>query len=455
MTCSLREKILQYDRAVPRYTSYPVAPHFQDVDSDTPYQEWLRAIPEGETLSLYIHIPYCKELCWYCGCNTKITKKYAPVEKYLNLIRREIIMLSELCKDTHKVTHIHFGGGSPSIVTPDDFASLMELISRSFHIDENAEIAMEIDPRGLNDARIDVYAKHGVNRVSLGIQDFDKTVQQAINRPQSVALVQLVMDKLQAGGIHNINFDLIYGLPHQNLQTAKDTFDRVIEFNPKRIAYFGYAHVPWMKKHMRLIDEGALPDTELRFDLFQYGAERLEQAGYHAIGIDHFARPDDELFFALQEKRLRRNFQGYTSDKADHLIGIGVSSIGYVQDHHVQNTPDMPVYNKAIMGGALAVRKYCASSQDDMLRRAVIEQLMCYFTVDLPAICAQYGVEPTYFDAECQALLPYMKQGFVDMDDQNILTIKPEAKAIARIICSVFDAYLAPIEGQKRHSKAI
>lgn len=471
MTCDFRDKILQFDGRAPRYTSYPAAPHFVPVPDVQTAPDWIRAATDdagaasAAGISLYIHVPFCPKMCWYCGCHTKVTQRYAPVEDYAHLLIREIeILAATLFAGRHdgqgaapRVRHIHFGGGSPSYLRAQDFDLIMGALRRCFDVAPDAEIAIEIDPRNLSEGRIASYAKGGVNRVSLGVQDFNDMTLKAVNREQPFDLSYQGVRSLREYGIGRINLDIMYGLPHQNVHTIKDTLSKALLLRPDRIAYFGYAHVPWMKKHMRLIDEGALPQQDGRYDLFCAGAEFLQSAGFRMIGIDHFARADDALARAHQNGTLRRNFQGYTTDAAPVMLGIGASSIGYTPRGYLQNHPDMPLYKAAVLAGALPVKKICALAPEDIVRARVIEALMCYGAVDLGRICAEFSLAPDAFAPELAALGAYEDLGFVTRSGA-LIRIHPDAVLMTRVICTVFDAYFQGHAGETaapRHAKAI
>ena len=446
MRCNLKDNILQFDRAVPRYTSYPTAPQFRAIEDNnfSPYD----TLQPSDMLSLYIHVPFCPKMCWYCGCHTKITKKYDPVEAYVELLLQEIDLLSTSITASKTISHIHFGGGSPGMLSAKDFKRIMDRIRSHFTIKPGAEIAIELDPRGVTEGRIATYAACGVNRVSLGAQDFNDIVLASVNRQQPFHLSYQTVKLLREYGINALNLDLIYGLPHQNIETTQHTIDLALSLNPDRIAFFGYAHVPWMKKHMRLIDEATLPNKDLRFDIFQSGAEILEDRGYKAIGIDHFVKPTDTMTKAYTTKTLHRNFQGYTTDAASALIGIGVSSIGQTASRYLQNTPDMPIYKSMIEDKRLPVTKHCPITQQDTIRADIIEQIMCYLAVDLRQFNGDYA-------AEVETLRTYEDAGLITIsDDASIITIMPQARPIARLVAAAFDQYLPSVTEQK-HSKAV
>lgn len=456
MTHGLREKILSYDRLVPRYTSYPTAPHFKPIEGgDTRYRDLLSSLPQQANISLYLHVPFCSKMCWYCGCHTKITERYAPVEDYAYLTLREIDMLADVISPSHHIRNIHFGGGSPGLLRACDFEKIMDRITSKFHMAESPDIAIEIDPRGVTESRAAAYAAAGVNRISLGVQDFDDKVLESVNRAQPFELSQKAVELFRSRGIRKFNFDLLYGLPHQTPSNMEQTIEKALSLDPDRISLFGYAHVPWMKKHMRLIDENALPDQNARYDLFETGARKLQQAGYVAIGIDHFAKPDDTMSVALRQGKLHRNFQGYTTEATDALIGIGASSIGKFPDGYVQNAVAMPQYKDAILGGHFPAQKYCPLSQEDRLRADIIERLMCDFSVDIAELCIRHGYPDSHLDGRLKDLQEFINDQFVTITNHRTIHINPLARQLVRVICSVFDEYMAKMADTPRHAKAI
>ncbi|MCB9965820.1 MAG: oxygen-independent coproporphyrinogen III oxidase [Rhodospirillales bacterium] len=457
MTHLLRDKILSYDRPVPRYTSYPTAPHFQEIREAEAgiYSQWLRDLPPQARLSLYLHVPFCQKMCWYCGCHTKITQRYAPVEDYAHLMMREIDMLGDLVAKDAAVQHIHFGGGSPGLLHANDFTQIMQRLCTAFQVAPDAEIAIEIDPRGVTAERTEAYAAAGVNRISLGVQDFDQKVLEAVNRPQPFSLSYDAVRLFRQQGISRFNIDLLYGLPHQTPDNMRQTIDKALLLMPDRISLFGYAHVPWMKKHMRLIEESSLPDKRLRFDLFEAGASALEAAGYVSIGIDHFAKPDDPLALAAGQGALHRNFQGYTTDSADALLGIGASAIGKLPQGYIQNAVDLPQYRDRILDSRVSVRKFFPMSAEDHLRAAVIERLMCDFAVNLPELCEQYGMDRAFFVPELAVLAPFESEGFVRCSAAGRVELLQAPRQMARLVCAVFDAYLPAVQDTPRHARAI
>ncbi len=441
-----------YDRRVPRYTSYPTAPHFNDSVTPGTYERWLERMPADAPLSLYLHVPFCDSLCWFCGCHTRIVRRYGPVAAYLDLLRQEIEMVSDRLGGQAAVSHLHWGGGSPTILSVDDIQRLGRWLRRRFSLTRDAEFAVEIDPRNLDRERIEALAGIGVNRASIGLQDINPTVQRAINRVQSLDETARVAAQLRAVGIGALNVDLMYGLPHQSLEGMAATVSAAMSLAPDRIALFGYAHVPGMKPHQRMVPEDALPDSRSRLAQSEAAAAVLVAAGFRRIGLDHFARPDDSLAVAARAGRLRRNFQGYTVDWAPALIGLGPSAIGALPDGYVQNAVPMHDYRDAIKAGRFATRRGIALTQDDRLRRAVIERLMCDLTVDLGALCAAFALPADRFAPELERLRTMARDGLVEIAGMVVI-VPAEARPLLRCVAAVFDAYLAP--SGDRHVRAV
>jgi oxygen-independent coproporphyrinogen-3 oxidase len=439
------ELLAKYDRPVPRYTSYPTAPHFHGGIGPDEYRDWLAELPPDARLSLYLHVPFCQELCWYCGCHTTVARRYQPVAEYQDLLQRELDLVGTALGGRRPVGHIHFGGGTPTMLAPEDLRALGERLRERFDIRDDAEYAVEIDPRRLTLETVAALATIGVNRASLGVQDVNPEVQQAINRVQPFTVVERAVDWLRAAGILGINFDLMYGLPRQTTAGVRNSVDTALTLRPARFALFGYAHVPWMKRHQRLIDEAALPDAKERAAQFEVAAGRLEQAGYVAIGFDHFALPDDSLAIAQKTGHLHRNFQGYTTDDATALLGFGASAIGSLPQGYVQNAVPILQYRDRVRDGRLASARGIRISADDRLRRRVIERLMCDFAVDLNGSAAQLA-------AEREALEPFQADGLLTIDGRRI-RVESAGRPLIRTICAVFDAYLE--RGLARHSRAV
>ncbi len=429
------------NRNVPRYTSYPTAPHFSQNFNGLGYAGWLDALPPDDPISLYLHVPFCRELCWYCGCNMKLAKRDAPVASYAKTLLKEVSLLAKHLPKRMKISHLHWGGGTPTALVPDDLARAMEEVHKHFDITAGAELAIESDPRTLSDAMISRIGQLGISRASFGVQEFDPTVQKAINRVQPPEMVHHSVEGLRAAGVAGINFDLIYGLPHQTVETLLRTIDLCADMRPDRIALFGYAHVPWMAKKQRLIDEAALPGPAERLRQSQAAAEALIAAGYVAIGLDHFARPDDAMALAARNGTLRRNFQGYTTDQADTMLGLGATSIGRTPSGYVQNLSETGAWARAVEGGTLPVGKGCAFRGDDSLRGDVIEKLMCAGKVDLNALGAQAGAAPTWYHAHLDELADLQTDGLITLQNGH-LTVTAKGAPLVRVIASVFDAYL-------------
>ena len=440
------------NQRAPRYTSYPTAPHFTDRIADADYRKLLAELPADDGISLYLHVPFCRSMCWYCGCHTKIVGKDGPVHDYLQDLSREVRMVAAALPRRMKVRHIHWGGGTPTIATPAAFGELMDQLRDSFTVLPDAEVAVEVDPRGINDAMIETLGSTGVNRVSLGVQSFDPAVQIAINRVQSFEQTAHVCDQLRGMGIGSINFDLIYGLPHQTVASCEDTIKRALQLQPDQLSVFGYAHVPWLKKHQRMIDPNALPKPSQRLALFTAMSEALAKAGYRRIGLDHFARPGDRLEHCLREGRLHRNFQGYTGDQCSTLLGFGASAIGTLPKAYVQNIAPIGDYRRRIEAGSLATERGRYLSADDRLRRDVIERIMCDFRVDLGAVAAGHGADTGRFADELIELGDLQRDGVVDIQG-SVLSIDEAYWPLTRTIASVFDTYLRPDE--VRHTAAI
>ncbi len=443
--------LLQLDARVPRYTSYPTAPHFHPGVTPATLETWLGQTDLARPLSLYVHIPFCRRLCWYCGCNTTIVKTDRPVQDHARLLMAEIDLVADRLPGRARLGSLHFGGGSPDILSATDFARIMGRIAHRFDLTADAEVAIELDPRGLDEARARAYAGWGVNRASFGVQDFDPGVQRAINRIQPLATVAAAMDRLRRVGIAGINFDLLYGLPRQTPATIAATAEATASLAPDRVALFGYAHVPWMKKHQKALERFVLPDAAARARLAATAREVLEHH-YLPIGIDHFAGGGDSLARAAAEGRLARNFQGYTTDAAETLLAVGPSGIAATRGGYAQNLTELAPWAEAVTAGRLPVARGIALRPEDRLRRAVIERLMCDLAVDLEAVAAAHGVAPTVFLPDLDALAPLAAEGMVRTEGWRV-EVPPEARIAARSVAARFDAYLGA--GQARHAMAV
>ena len=439
------------DARVPRYTSYPTAPHFHAGIGQTHYAEWLTSAALDQPISLYIHVPFCHQLCWYCGCNTSVTKSEEPVTRYVSALIADIERTRALLSARPRIGHMHFGGGSPNRLASDQFERIMSTLHRHFDFEPDAELAIEIDPRFICNEQIQSYIKAGINRASIGVQDFDVKVQMAIHRLQPFSQVKTVVGKLRDAGIDAINFDLIYGLPLQSEASILNTVKKTLSLAPNRIALFGYAHVPWMKKQQKALEHFPMPDQRQRARLAALARSRLEDV-YQPIGIDHFARPGDALDFAQKSMQLRRNFQGYTTDQADTLLAFGPSSISKLPQGFIQAQSDSALWMKQVFAGELTTARGIAMSDDDKLRSHIIEQLMCSLCVDVEQIAKLHNADPTQFLPALQGAQPYLGHGMATLSGWQ-LRINPDWRVAARSIAALFDAYLNSSE--KRHSAAI
>ena len=440
------------DRPLPRYTSYPTAPHFIAAAGSGSYRQWLGAVPPGSAASLYLHLPFCRSMCWYCGCHTTVTARDEPIERYVDALHREIDLVADALPGRIAAQHIHFGGGTPTLMQPAQFVALTDKLRDRFDLTADAEIAIEIDPRTLDRRMVYALAAGGVTRASLGVQSFDPIVQRAINRIQTVDETAAAVADLRGAGIAAINFDLIYGLPHQTLESCRDTAALAIELKPDRFAVFGYAHVPTFKLHQRKIQESALPGGADRLAQAEAIAAALIGADYRRIGLDHYARPTDALAIASENGALHRNFQGYTTDACETLLGFGASSIGRLPQGYVQNAVLIGDYQRRIAAGELAVGKGRAFAPEDRLRAAVIERIMCDYRVDLDEVCGRFGADPESLLANAEGLDELGGDGIIRRE-RNIIAIADNARPLVRVLAAAFDQYLG--DAPARHSRAV
>lgn len=445
-------RLARLSRAVPRYTSYPTAPHFHAGIGNADYARWLGELPAQTALSLYVHVPFCDRLCWFCGCHTKQVLRYDPIAAYLPSVLREIGTVSERLDGRGHVSALHLGGGSPSMLKPEDLLKLVATIRAGYVVSDALEFSIEIDPNDMTPDRYDGLAEAGVSRISVGVQDFDPRVQEAINRIQTLEQTRAVVEGMRARGVRSANLDVLYGLPHQTLATLRMTIDAALSMRPDRIALFGYAHVPWMKTHQKMIDEAALPDFAARLEQAVMAAEQIVAAGYVAIGIDHFALPGDELAQRAAAGTLRRNFQGYTSDAAPALLGFGASAIGGLPQAHVQNVTATGEYVRQIAEHGLAVARGVALSPDDRMRGYVIERLMCEFAVSVDDIRGRFGGRAVAVIKDMRNAAAEDVDGLIAFDGARF-AITPEGRPFARLVAAQFDAYLP--NGAGRHSVAV
>ena len=440
------------EERLPRYTSYPTAPQFSEAVTHETYVSWLGALGARTTASLYLHVPFCRSMCWYCGCHTTITPRDEPIVKYLAVMRREIELVADRLAHPLPARHIHFGGGTPTIIEPAEFTDLLGVLKERFLLVPGAEIAVEIDPRTLTRGMTSALGEAGVNRASLGVQSFDPVVQKAINRVQSVEQTARATEGLRAAGVRGVNFDLIYGLPHQTVQSCLDTAARCLEMRPDRFSVFGYAHVPSFKKHQRKIHEAALPDGAARHAQAEAIANALVDAGYRRIGLDHYALPEDPMVQAQKDGELHRNFQGYTTDRSDILIGFGSSAIGRLAQGYVQNEVVLGTYAERISRGELATAKGYAPTPDDRLRADLIERIMCDFGVDVGQVCRAHNTSADALLGSIPKLKMLAEDGVIKLDGTK-LDVSDDARFLVRSVASAFDAYLG-MSGRS-HSRAI
>lgn len=437
------------ERNVPRYTSYPTAPHFTPEVEPATYAAWLAALPAQATLSLYVHVPYCTSICLYCGCHTKAVRRADPLDAYTARLMNEIELLAGHVGG-RRVVHLHWGGGTPSILGGARLTEIVDKLAAGFDLSGLVEHAIELDPRRTPRALARALAAIGVNRASLGVQDFSPHVQEAIGRVQPFELVEESAAVLRAAGIERINIDLMYGLPQQTRADVERSAALAASLAPARLALFGYAHVPWFKTHQRLIDTAALPGPAERIAQAHTAAETLAAHGYVPIGLDHFALPDDDLAAAQRAGRLRRNFQGYTTDEAEALIGLGASAIGKLPQGFVQNAVDIGGYSRAVEKGAFATAKGCALSADDRLRASIIERLMCDLAIDLDALGPDAAA--TDFSRELADLEGLAAEGMVRIEGRRVV-VTQAGRPFVRLVAAAFDAYLP--QNRSRHSIAV
>ena len=440
------------DQMVPRYTSYPTVPNFAPSVEPEAYAGWLNGLAPDRPISLYAHVPFCRELCWYCGCNMKLARREAPVAEYAKSLAAEISLVASHLPARMKVSHLHWGGGTPTSLAPPDLQGAMETIHASFDLSPDAELAIECDPRTLESDMIGLIGKLGFTRASFGVQEFDPGVQTAINRIQTPKMVRAAVSALRTAGVSGINFDLIYGLPHQTAGMLVDTIDLCAQMRPDRIALFGYAHVPWKAKKQRLIDESALPGAKERLVQARTAAEALVAKGYVAIGLDHFALPEEPVAIAARDGTLRRNFQGYTTDRAETLLGFGVTAIGRTPSGFVQNISETGAWSRAVTAGTLPIVQGHLNTPDDRMRAQVIESLMTKGTVDLAAVGVAFDASRDWAAEEIADLARMAEDGLVAMDGTRV-AITDAGMPFARVVASVFDAYLSARKTQ--HSIAV
>ena len=428
-----------YDARAPRYTSYPTAVQFTpDVGVDFT-KAALAALPIDTPISIYVHIPFCERLCWFCACRTQGTKSASPVAVYLDHLIAEIDLIAARLPKGIKASHIHWGGGTPTILTPKQIIELATALNQKIPFGDDVEFSVEIDPTLVDQEKIDALAAMGMTRASIGVQDFEQKVQSAIGRMQSLEVTRKCVTMLRNAGVHSLNMDILYGLPYQTQTSVLDTIHTVMDMSPDRIALYGYAHVPWMAKRQKLIDETALPLGEARHDLFQTMTRELENAGYIALGIDHFSKPTDVMAHASGNNLLRRNFQGYTTDSTETLIGLGASSISKYPTGYVQNAAKSSDYLNMIIAGKLASSRGIETTHTDRIIARVIEMIMCNFSVSFPILRNEFTDDLSCLN---HAILCVQKnfKDVVQFSDTGF-TITQHKRALARLVAMTFDQY--------------
>jgi oxygen-independent coproporphyrinogen-3 oxidase len=442
----------KYGGRVPRYTSYPTAAQFTpEVNADA-YGDWLAALPTGRPVSLYIHVPFCARLCWYCGCNTRVINRGESISEYVDLLARELALVEARLPGRLAANAIHLGGGTPNMLAPADLAELFGALRRVFDVAPDAEIAAELDPSVLTREWVDSAARLGLSRASLGVQDLSPDVQAAVNRREPFEVVERAAGWLRSAGVASLNLDLMYGLPRQHTRDVLATLDQVLTLKPERLALFGYAHVPWMKPHQKLIDERELAGEAERLTQSEAAAEKLDGAGYVRIGLDHYALPTDRLAIAHARGGLHRNFQGYTTDGAEVLLGLGVSAIGRLPQGFVQNHAVEREWRAVVRAGRLPTARGVGLTEDDGVRAAIIERLMCDYEADFDALDRAFpGAARVAIEA--QARLARLERDGVAAWRDRKLTVSLEGRPFVRQVCAAFDAYLDP--QAQRHSKAV
>jgi oxygen-independent coproporphyrinogen-3 oxidase len=456
--CFDTELIVRHGGRGPRYTSYPTALQFsEDLTADDYRENAIASNASGVPLSLYVHIPFCHTLCYYCGCNKIITRNKARVDRYIEMLYREIEMQSVLFDKSRKIEQLHFGGGTPTYLNEEQLDELMSKLRGAFNFDEsdNREFSIEVDPRTVDEHSIRHLAKLGFNRLSLGIQDFDPIVQKAVNRTQTTDDVLNLVLTARESGFESISFDLIYGLPHQTVDSFDTTLDLVIGMRPDRLAVYNYAHLPQRFKGQRMIDDADIPLPEVKLDILHRTIDTLCGAGYEYIGMDHFALPDDELVVARANGTLQRNFQGYSTHRECDLVALGVSAIGSIGNVFAQSAVTTMEYEALIENGQLPIRKGIAVDDDDLMRADVIQALMCYDKLSFEEFGAKHRIDfASYFAAEIEHLQPLADDGLIELDQSGVI-ITQKGRLLLRSIAMVFDRYIDQAENDNRFSKAI
>jgi oxygen-independent coproporphyrinogen-3 oxidase len=449
------ELIRRLDKNGPRYTSYPTADRFVGSFNADAYSNWIAKRETNRPLSLYFHIPFCNTLCFYCACNKVITKDRSQSEKYVQYMIKELSIQASLLGEGQRVEQLHWGGGTPTFLSDNQMRELMHATRKHFKMVEDGEYSIEIDPRKVSDETIALLAELGFNRISIGVQDFDAQVQKAVNRIQSEEETLKVINAARANGFKSVSIDLIYGLPKQTIAGFKATLDKVIEANPDRLSIYNYAHMPTIFMPQRRIHEEDLPAPQVKLDILSLAVKMLTDAGYVYIGMDHFAKPDDELAVAQRQRRLHRNFQGYSTHSDCDLVAIGLSSIGKIGSTYSQNFREMDDYYDALDRDVLPIMRGMELNEDDLVRRSIIQDLMCHFELDKESINTTYQIDfDHYFATELGELREYEREGLLKLTPERI-GVTPKGRMLIRNICMVFDKYLRTRQKHAVYSKVI
>jgi oxygen-independent coproporphyrinogen III oxidase len=439
-----------FDARVPRYTSYPTAPHFGTDVGPAEFARWIEAVPRGDVISLYVHVPFCRRLCWFCACRTQGTTSDEPVRAYVETLKAELALLRAHLPQGVRLGRLHWGGGTPTLLPAGQIRGLADAIFALAPLAEDGEFSVEIDPNEIDDARLDALAAAGMNRASIGVQDFDPLIQKAIGREQAYALTRDVADRIRDRGVVSLNADILYGLPHQTDVRIADSVQKLLTLAPDRVALYGYAHVPWISRRQQMIPIAAMPTPEERLSLFETARQKFLSDGYAEVGIDHFARPEDGLARALRTGDLRRNFQGYTDDRAPILIGLGASSISRFPQGFAQNASGTADHARAIRSGGLSTHRGHRFSGEDTLRARIIEALMCDFRVFRAELLSNFETTPARIEALFQ--LAAAKFGGMVGVTQDGFFIPERARPLTRMIARAFDAY---DNAKAMHSSAV
>ena len=451
-------KFKKYDRPGPRYTSYPTAPQFNEKFTSSNFLDEILRTNYGENLpdlSLYFHLPYCDTLCYFCGCNMIITRNRDRVKEYVSYLKKEIDLVRSYLLPERKVVQLHWGGGTPTHLNPDEIDELASYTNQCFSFHENSENGCEIDPRGLTRAHLEALKNNGFNRISMGVQDFNEKVQKATNRIQPEEMTRQTVTWIRELGFQSINLDLIYGLPFQSVKSFEHTVDKIIDISPDRIAVFNYAHVPWMKKHMALIRPEDLPIAEEKLQILKMTIEKLTAAGYVFIGMDHFAKPDDEMAIALKEKKLYRNFQGYSTNAGTDLYAFGITAISQLQNVYAQNLKTEKEYYNSLDKETLPIAKGYSLTEDDQLRRYVIMKIMCDFELTFSDVEKKFKINfKEYFANGLMGLKEFQEDNLIEITDDKII-LHEMGRLLIRNIVINFDGYIERNEDSARYSRTV